>query len=195
MCRPRLHSPHFPHYARNPRHGRCVTAAAGVHKVKKCSRGEELAGSTQAIALVPGRTRPGAPSDRLGRNIGGGRTALTCSRGYSGPQTMPKCRINKFWRGARFARPFYYRNLGLAPAARPRREHFVFVFFVPGKPTRFCLQIGKPGLIECGGSRAFYKKKNLKRANKTTLHPNPILVRILRLVSTGFCPYKCGQDT
>ena len=44
----------------------------------------------------------------------------------------PQCKVsivsagNKFWGGARFARLFYYRVLGLAPAAHPRREHFVF---------------------------------------------------------------------
>ena len=44
------------------------------------------------------------------------------------------------------ARPFYYRILGLAPVARPRREHFVFVFFVPGKPTSNWLPALKIGL-------------------------------------------------
>ena len=41
---------------------------------------------------------------------------------------------------------FYYRVLGLAPAARPLREHFVFVFFVPGKSTLWWLSNQKIGL-------------------------------------------------
>ena len=66
---------------------------------------------------------------------------------------------NKFWGGARFARPFHYQVLGLAPAARPRRKHFVFVFFVPGKPTSIVLQLGKPGLIDHSALELFTRKK------------------------------------
>ena len=37
-----------------------------------------------------------------------------------------KYRINEILGGGSLRSPFYYRVLGLAPAARPRREHFVF---------------------------------------------------------------------
>jgi hypothetical protein len=36
------------------------------------------------------KDQPGRPFEKIG-----GRTAPTCSRGYPGPQTMPKYRINK----------------------------------------------------------------------------------------------------
>ena len=49
----------------------------------------QLAGLTQVEARVTGRPDPDAPLKQWGR-----RTP-TCSRGYPGPQTMPKYRINK----------------------------------------------------------------------------------------------------
>ena len=70
-----------------------VIAVEGVHKVQPCSYScRELSVSWITPGNCAGywRDQPGRPFEKLG-----GRTAPTCSRGYPGPQTMPKYRINK----------------------------------------------------------------------------------------------------
>ena len=65
----------------------------------------------------------------------------------SGPKVYPKSglmqssvlreknlkRANEILGGCSLRSRFYYRVLGLAPAARPRREHFVFAGCTAGK--------------------------------------------------------------
>jgi hypothetical protein len=80
-----------------------------VNKVKPCSREVSVSWITPGNCAGYWKDQPGCPSEKLG-----GRTARTCSRGYPGPQTMTKYRINKFLGGARFARRYF------VPGARLR---------------------------------------------------------------------------
>ena len=60
---------------------------------------------------------------------------------------------------------FYYRVLGLAPAARPRREHFVFakkrsaLFLSRENLQAIGVQPRKPGLMRCRALELFTRKK------------------------------------
>ena len=58
---------------------------------------------------------------------------------------------NKFWGGARFARPFYYRVLGFA-SARTLRVRFVYAQAIG-------FQLGKSGLMQCRALELFTRKK------------------------------------
>ena len=60
-----------------------------VNKVKPCSRELSVSWITPGNCASYWKDQPGHPPEKLG-----GRTAPTCSRGYPGPQTMPKYRIN-----------------------------------------------------------------------------------------------------
>ena len=71
----------------------CVIAAGGVsqgcvNKVKPFSMELTVIWITPGNCASYWKDQPGHPSEKLG-----GRTAPTCSRGYAGPQTMPKSRI------------------------------------------------------------------------------------------------------
>ena len=66
------------------------TSRSCINKVKPCSRELSVSWITPGNCASYWKDQPGRPSEKLG-----GRTAPTCSRGYPGPQTMPKYRINK----------------------------------------------------------------------------------------------------
>ena len=72
------------------RHSGRRSSSSCVNKVKPCSRELSVSWITPGNCAGYWKDQPGRPSEKLG-----GRTALTCSCGYPGPQTMPKYRINK----------------------------------------------------------------------------------------------------
>jgi hypothetical protein len=87
-----------------------------------------------------------------------------------GTSTILECRFNEIWGGARFARRCFVPGARLRLGANTSFSRFLSscsFFMVPGKQASNWLPALKIG------SRAFYKKKNLKRANKTTHHQSP----------------------